>query len=203
MATLQGGGYHGDGGGNGQGNGQGNGGHDNGQGNGGHDEGQGNGGSSHQDTGSLFGGSHDSSGLGSDVSGFVHDILHSVSDTISSVAQSVDQSLTGDHSSASSSTSSDTTDTSSHAAAVHDTFVFSGGGGQNVVMDVQNSTDLVHIAANVNGLNIQSASDVAAHVTADSQGHAVIDLGHGDSITLHGVSADEVHQNPNAYIHVS
>lgn len=69
-------------------------------------------------------------------------------------------------------------------------------------MDFQKGEDLLHIAANVNGLNIQSADDVAAHVTADAQGNAVISLGQGDSITLHGVSADEVHQNPHAFVTV-
>jgi hypothetical protein len=39
---------------------------------------------------------------------------------------------------------------------------------------------------------------VAAHVSSDSHGNAVIDLG-GDSITLIGVSADDIHNNPNAF----
>jgi hypothetical protein len=112
------------------------------------------------------------------------------------------------------SSSSDIIDGSAHSAAAgveasqghelaavassHDTFVFSGGGGQAVVLDASQGDVLVQIAHNINGLDIQSAADVAARVT-NVNGSAVVDLGHGDTLTLHGVTADEVHHDPSAF----
>ena len=37
--------------------------------------------------------------------------------------------------------------------AGHDTFVFTGGGGQDVVMDFKQGDDVLQIARNINGLN--------------------------------------------------
>ena len=86
--------------------------------------------------------------------------------------------------------------------AGHDTFVFTGGGGQDVVMDFKRGDDVLQIARNINGLNINSAADVAARVI-DVGGHAVIDLGNGDTVTLANVNAQDVHNNPNAFFVIS
>ncbi|MCG5243831.1 hypothetical protein MCW82_29075 [Azospirillum doebereinerae] len=80
----------------------------------------------------------------------------------------------------------------------HDVFIFSGGGGQDVVLDFKAGEDVLQIARNINGLKVTDAADLAARVT-DQHGDAVIDLGNGDSITLKGVSADDVHHHPNDF----
>ena len=80
-----------------------------------------------------------------------------------------------------------------------DTFVFHSDGGQNVVMGFSEG-DMLQIERNINGLHITSAADVAAHVT-DHDGNAVIQLGH-ESITLIGVKADDIHNNPSGYFTV-
>jgi Ca2+-binding RTX toxin-like protein len=79
-----------------------------------------------------------------------------------------------------------------------DTFVFTGGGGQDVVMDFQQGQDILQIAKNINGLQVETADDLASRVT-DVHGNAVVDLGNGDTITLQGVSAEDVQTNPNAF----
>ena len=80
--------------------------------------------------------------------------------------------------------------------------MFSGGGGQSVVMDFKVGEDILKISHNINGLHLNSANDLAARVS-DHNGNAVIDLGHGDTLTLHGVSANDVHHNPNAFFVIS
>ena len=79
-----------------------------------------------------------------------------------------------------------------------DTFVFRGGGGQDVVMDFNKGEDILLVSRNINGLHVTSAADLASRVV-DSGGHAVIDLGNGDTITLMNVSAHDIQQNPQAF----
>ncbi len=79
-----------------------------------------------------------------------------------------------------------------------DTFVFRGGGGQDVVMDFNKGEDILLVSRNINGLQVTSADDLASRVV-DSGGHAVIDLGNGDTITLMNVSAADIQQNPQAF----
>ena len=73
-----------------------------------------------------------------------------------------------------------------------------GGGGQDVVLDFKAGEDVLQISRNINGLKVTDAADLAARVT-DQHGDAVIDLGHGDSITLKGVSAADIHNHPNDF----
>lgn len=83
----------------------------------------------------------------------------------------------------------------------NDLFLFNGGGGNDVVMDLEDG-DLVRIAKNINGSGITSASQLADRI-ADDGGDAVLDLGHGDTITLVGVSADDVQADPSRFFLVS
>ena len=78
----------------------------------------------------------------------------------------------------------------------HDTFEFNSNGGQNVVMGFH-SGDVLSIEHNINGLNIASAADVAQHVQ-DVHGSAVIQLGN-ETITLIGIKAEDIHNNPSGY----
>ena len=76
--------------------------------------------------------------------------------------------------------------------------MFTGGGGNDVVLDFQAGEDLLQISQNINGTDITSADDLAARATQVGS-NTVIDLGNGDSITLANVNADDVHTNPNSY----
>ena len=80
-----------------------------------------------------------------------------------------------------------------------DTFVFNSNGGRNTVMNF-NDGDILQIQKNINGLNIESAQDVAAYVK-DHHGNAVITLGN-EQITLVGVKAEDIHNNPSGYFTV-
>ncbi|MGE5548524.1 MAG: hypothetical protein ACM33T_16580 [Solirubrobacterales bacterium] len=81
----------------------------------------------------------------------------------------------------------------------HDTFVFNSGSGQDVVLDFQKGQDILQIARNINGLAVEKAADLTNHVGQDAHGNAVVDLGQGHTVTLVGVSADDVHHDPNAF----
>jgi Ca2+-binding RTX toxin-like protein len=81
----------------------------------------------------------------------------------------------------------------------HDTFVFGNDGGKNVVMGFSDG-DILQIQKNINGLDVQTAHDVATHVQ-DLHGSAVITLG-TETITLIGVKAEDVHNNPDGYFTV-
>ena len=73
-----------------------------------------------------------------------------------------------------------------------------GGGGQDVVMDFNKGEDILLVSRNINGLHVTSAADLASRVV-DAGGHAVIDLGNGDTITLMNVSAHDIQQNPQVF----
>ena len=78
-----------------------------------------------------------------------------------------------------------------------DQFEFHSGGGQNVVMGFHDG-DLIQVDRGINGLNINTAADVAAHVQ-DVHGNAVIQLG-SETITLVGIKAEDIHNNPSGFI---
>jgi Ca2+-binding RTX toxin-like protein len=80
------------------------------------------------------------------------------------------------------------------------TFVFGSGGGKNVIVDFHDG-DSIHIAQNINGLNISTPQDLLSHVT-DDNGNAVITLGH-ESITLLNIKAEDIHNNPTGYFHIT
>lgn len=84
--------------------------------------------------------------------------------------------------------------TTDHPAAT-DSFVFSSGSGD---------VSLNYHAGEVIDLQQTSvtSADLLSHVHSDAGGNAVIDLGHGDSITLTGVSADEVAHDPQSFVKV-
>lgn len=77
-----------------------------------------------------------------------------------------------------------------------DRFEFHSDGGQNVVMGFHDG-DMIQIERGINGLDINNPDDVAAHVT-DVHGSAVIQLG-DETITLVGIKAEDIHNNPSGY----
>ena len=82
--------------------------------------------------------------------------------------------------------------------AGNDVFLFTGGGGNDVVLDFTPGEDILQISSGINGQDIHSADDLASRVTQVG-GNVVVDLGHGDSVTLVGVNADDVTEHPGDY----
>jgi Ca2+-binding RTX toxin-like protein len=83
----------------------------------------------------------------------------------------------------------------------HDKFVFQGGGGHDVVLDFEEGQDIINIAKNINGLHIKNAGDVAKY--AEQVGDdTVVNFGHGDTLTLVGVSAEDVKDDPGHFFHI-
>jgi VCBS repeat-containing protein len=81
----------------------------------------------------------------------------------------------------------------------NDNFVFAPGIGTDTIVNVNaqaDTIDLSHFA------NIQSLQQVAAAITSDVHGDAVIELGHNDSITLPGVTANYLQQHLQSVVHV-
>jgi len=81
----------------------------------------------------------------------------------------------------------------------NDTFVFHPGEGAQTInnFNPQNETiELDHFA------NIQNVQELAAAITSDGQGDAVIELGHGDSIAVAGVSATFLQQHLQSLVHL-
>jgi Ca2+-binding RTX toxin-like protein len=88
-----------------------------------------------------------------------------------------------------------------HGGAGDDVFLFSGGGGQDVILDFSAGNDLLQIVHNVNGTGIASPDDLVGRV-CDSEFGATIDLGQGDSVTLANVRAEDVEADPSAYVSI-
>jgi len=61
---------------------------------------------------------------------------------------------------------------------------------------------MLQIASDINGTGVHTAEDVAARATTVG-GNTVVDLGNGDTLTLVGVSADDVQADPNSYFTVA
>jgi Ca2+-binding RTX toxin-like protein len=82
-----------------------------------------------------------------------------------------------------------------------DVFVFNGGGGSDVVLDFTPGEDILQISSGINGQDIQSPDDLASRVTQVGN-DTVVDLGHGDSVTLVNTSSDDVQAHPDNYFTV-
>jgi Ca2+-binding RTX toxin-like protein len=82
-----------------------------------------------------------------------------------------------------------------------DTFVFGGGkGGNDVVTDFDIKKDIIQIAKGTNG--IKSADDVLDHAKQHGK-NVVIDLGHGNKITLKDVDLGDLKKHPGDHFDIS
>ncbi len=82
--------------------------------------------------------------------------------------------------------------------AGNDTFVFHPGEGSQTVNNfdpLHDTIELDHFA------NVQNVQELAAAITPDVHGNAVLELGHGDSIAIPGVSATFLQQNLQNLVH--
>ncbi len=84
--------------------------------------------------------------------------------------------------------------------ANEDVFYFESGFGMDVVTDFRPGQDVLAIKANINGLDVSSPEDLAAYVKSDG-GNAVIKL-HGDTITLVGISREDLVEHLSSYVKI-
>jgi hypothetical protein len=81
----------------------------------------------------------------------------------------------------------------------NDSFVFHPGEGAQTISNFnpQNETiELDHFA------NIQNVQELTAAISSDAQGNAVLELGHGDSVAIPGVSATFLQQHLQSLVHL-
>ena len=89
----------------------------------------------------------------------------------------------------------------STAGSGGDTFLFTGGGGNDVVLDFKVGQDILQISKGINGTDIASVEDLTSRVHQVGS-NTLVDLGNGDSVTLVNVNADDVNSNPSDYFFV-
>jgi Ca2+-binding RTX toxin-like protein len=80
-----------------------------------------------------------------------------------------------------------------------DTFVFGSVSGNDVILDFEEGSDLIRISKGINGLQLGLADDLAAHVYANHDGNAVIELSHGGLLTIVGVAAEDFQADPSRF----
>jgi VCBS repeat-containing protein len=81
----------------------------------------------------------------------------------------------------------------------NDNFVFKSGTGADTIVNFNprhDTIELDHFA------NIQNMQELAAAITPDAHGNAVLELGHGDSIAIPGVSASFLQQHLQSLVHL-
>jgi hypothetical protein len=81
----------------------------------------------------------------------------------------------------------------------NDTFVFHPGEGSQTVNNFNPQHDAIELDQFA---NIHSVQELAAAITPDVHGNAVLELGHGDSIVMPGVSATYLQQNLQSLVHL-
>ena len=84
-----------------------------------------------------------------------------------------------------------------------DVFVFTGGGGNDVILDFEVGVDTLCISNEVNCNNILNPEDLLDFQTQNDDNNAVIDFGHGDTITLVGVSPTSIQDSPDAFFNIA
>ena len=86
-------------------------------------------------------------------------------------------------------------------ASKQDTFFYDSNFGDDIITDFDLSDDVLEIKANINGTAIASPSDLAPFVSEVS-GSAVISFANGDSITLQGISKDDLLSDISSVIQI-
>ena len=81
----------------------------------------------------------------------------------------------------------------------NDTFVFHPGEGSQTLNNFNPQHDTIELDQFANIHNVQ---ELAAAITPDIHGNAVIELGHGDSTAIPGVSATFLQQNLQSLVHL-
>jgi hypothetical protein len=81
----------------------------------------------------------------------------------------------------------------------NDNFVFTPGIGADTITNFNPQAETIELD---NFANVQNAQQLAAAITTDAHGDAVIELGHSDSVTIPGVSATYLQQHLTNLVHL-
>ena len=81
----------------------------------------------------------------------------------------------------------------------NDTFVFHPGIGAETVTNFHPKADTIELD---HFANVESVQQLASQITTDVQGDALIALGHHDSITLPGMSANYLQAHLSSLVHL-
>ena len=81
----------------------------------------------------------------------------------------------------------------------NDTFAFEPGIGADTIVNFNVHNDAIDLE---NFSNIHSLQQLESLITTDSHGYAVIELGHGDSITIPGVTATYLEAHLHTLVHL-
>jgi hypothetical protein len=95
--------------------------------------------------------------------------------------------------------SASTTPSVTIGGAGNDTFTFHPGEGTQTVNNFNPQHDTIELD---HFANVQNVQELAAAITPDVHGNAVLELGHGDSIAIPGVSATFLQQNLQSLVHL-
>jgi Ca2+-binding RTX toxin-like protein len=83
----------------------------------------------------------------------------------------------------------------------NDVFVFTDSSGVDVIQDF-GSGDILQVDGSINGLALGSPADLVPRIGSDALGNAVIDFGNGHSVTLVGMSEDDIKANINSFVQI-
>lgn len=81
----------------------------------------------------------------------------------------------------------------------NDNFVFAPGIGADTIVNFNAQQDTIELD---NFANTQTAQQLAAAISTDAHGDAVIELGHGDSVTVAGVTASYLLAHLQSLVHL-
>jgi VCBS repeat-containing protein len=81
----------------------------------------------------------------------------------------------------------------------NDNFVFAPGVGADTIVNFNPQADTIELN---HFANVQNQQQLAEAITTDASGDAVIELGHGDSITIPGVSTSYMQQHLQSLVHL-
>ena len=81
----------------------------------------------------------------------------------------------------------------------NDNFVFQPGIGADTIVNFNPQHDTIELD---HFANIQNVQELAAAITPDVHGNAVLELGHGDSIAIPGVNTTFLQQNIQSLVHL-
>jgi hypothetical protein len=81
----------------------------------------------------------------------------------------------------------------------NDNFVFAPGVGADTIVNFNPTADTIELD---NFANVQNVQQLASLITTDAHGDAVIELGHNDSITIPGVTANYLQAHLANLVHL-
>ena len=73
-----------------------------------------------------------------------------------------------------------------------DTFLFQNGDGADIIGDFTVGEDLIQLASDINGTGATTGAEMLSRLSTDADGNVVIDLGDGNTLTLNGISQEQL-----------